>query len=166
MKTDNLWEAGVPAALFVGVVHLAIVAGAKFTADYRYKYHDLEGTTAWFISILRLTMFAAFVYNWRDTYYHQVDRQKASTSQLQVFLKQFLVAGALYFIYYPILLGVASIFAPYLRHKVMGFGTFLVQIICMMWLGKLFLSKGIFFKLSDMSRSFLPGTAWRTGYMN
>merc|ERR1711907_371739 len=77
--------------------------------------------------------------------------------RLQSFLKEFKVAGSLYFLAFPVIFLVVQLFAPYLQHPIMQTGFMSMQAASHIWLSSLFLSRGNYFKVSVLSSSLLPG---------
>lgn len=73
------------------------------------------------------------------------------------FYTQFRIAGSVYFLSYPAIFLIAKCFAPYVQHVVMTFGLMVMQMGSNVWLTRLFLTRGDYFKVSTLSASDLPG---------
>jgi hypothetical protein len=134
------------------LIHMIVVVSGKFRDDASFKFHENEGSTGFWLVILRLMLFAWFVIAMRSSY--------AGTSQkLLRFLTQFFLASSLHFLAYPALIMVAGLFAPYLRHKVMFVGLFAVQAFALSWYTKMFLTRGEYFEVSCLGGSLLPSSS-------
>eukprot|EP00386_Alphamonas_edax_P006619 GDKI01021376.1.p1 GENE.GDKI01021376.1~~GDKI01021376.1.p1 ORF type:complete len:443 (+),score=129.10 GDKI01021376.1:115-1443(+) len=148
----NTVQGALPAAVAIGAVNVLLVWWGKLKGDSSFKFHENEGTVGWVILAIRVGVWVWFVVTSLQT------QKESSNYQLKAFLKKFITASTLYFLAYPVLFGVTSLWiAPYVRHKVMVNGIFLMQCGSMAWLGALFMLKGEYFQVSSMSSSILPG---------
>jgi len=140
----------IPVFLMVGIVHLMLVVFGKLKDDESYKYHENEGAVGWIILIIRLLLYALFVWAVQSS-------AKEGGARLRNFLRQFGVAGTIYFLAYPILFLVTQLFAPYLQHCIFSVGVMTMQASSNVWMSMLFLTRGEYFRVSTLSDSALPG---------
>ncbi|CAD7922450.1 unnamed protein product [Amoebophrya sp. A25] len=140
----------VPVTFIVIVINVLLVAFSKAKEDASYKFYENEGYTGWLMLLIRFALYAWFVYSIMAT------RRKAP-AKIGNFLDKFTWAGTLYFLSFPIVFLVASLFAAYLRHKVMVIGGFCTFALSVRWLENLFLKKGEFYQVSTLGSSILPG---------
>lgn len=139
-----------PIALAVSVVHAALVGLSKSRDGTSFKYHENEGAIGWLLLVIRLILYSWFITA------TEASRQKGGL-QLQSFLRQFQVAGSMYFLAYPLIFVVVQVFAPYLQHPLMQTGLLAMQTTSHVWLARLFFSRGVYFEASVLSSSLLPG---------
>lgn len=140
----------IPLVMLIAVIHALLVGCGKMADDASYRFHALEGVVGWVILIFRLFLWLWFVWAVKCT-------GAEGGLRLQFFLRKFLIAGSLYFLGFPVLFMLASVFAPYIQHKVMAGGLLLIQTVTTVWLAKLLLTRGDYWKVSTLSASFLPG---------
>ncbi|CAK0854601.1 unnamed protein product [Prorocentrum cordatum] len=141
-------------ALAVAVLHVALVLLDKWGGEAAHEHHENGGALGLALLGARLLLFAWFTKEISDL-------QAGAGLQLQAFLRRFQVAASAYLLAYPALLLVVQAFAPYLRHPLLQVGLLAAQTACALWLAGLFLSKGRYYELSDMSSSVLPGSGGR-----
>lgn len=138
-----------PIALGVSLLHAGLVYLGKIHGDSSYKYHENEGIVGYLLLVIRLGLYLWFIIA------IQASQQK-SGFRLQLFFRQFQLAGSIYFLAYPLIFSVVQVFAPYLRHPIMQTGLFAMQMTSHIWLASLFLFRGTYFKASMLSSSLLP----------
>ncbi|CEM31130.1 unnamed protein product [Vitrella brassicaformis CCMP3155] len=151
----------LPVVATVCVGHLVLVAiGNHMADDSRFKFHSNEGAIGWTIVCIRIALYAIFLVACSNTYL------ASPASRLQAFLRTYTIASSLYFLAFPLLFIVTSIFAPYLRHKIMSNGVWLVQIASLSWLATLFLiPKSQYFSVSSLGHGLLPSfRSWVRGF--
>jgi hypothetical protein len=134
-------------------VHAALVGFGKLQDDESCKYHENEGAVGWVLLTVRLLLLTWFVAA------AQASQQKAGL-KLQCFLRQFQLAGALYFLAYPAIFIVVQVFAPYLQHPVLQIGLMIMQTSSVVFLAELFLTRGAYFKVSSLGSSLLPSAGF------
>eukprot|EP00928_Gymnodinium_smaydae_P006759 TRINITY_DN12409_c0_g4_i1.p1 TRINITY_DN12409_c0_g4~~TRINITY_DN12409_c0_g4_i1.p1 ORF type:complete len:362 (-),score=66.36 TRINITY_DN12409_c0_g4_i1:204-1289(-) len=140
----------IPLAFMVGVVHIMLVGFGKLKDDAAYKYHENEGIIGWILLVMRLLLYAWFLW--------AVQSSSAEGSMgIRRFYGRFRAAGSVYFLMYPGVFLITKCFAPYLQHGVMTVGLMLMQMGSNLWLANLFLTRGDYFKVSTLSDSDLPG---------
>eukprot|EP00744_Colponema_vietnamica_P007984 GILI01011426.1.p1 GENE.GILI01011426.1~~GILI01011426.1.p1 ORF type:complete len:436 (+),score=112.33 GILI01011426.1:144-1451(+) len=142
----------LPSCGVVLFLHVVLIVASNFSEEAPYKFHENEGLPGYGLLILRLVLFAWFAQGVNITY----NNEKPGSSR-QTFLLTFAVLCSVWFLAFPTVLTVTAIFAPYLRHRVLTIGMFLVQSVALACLSRLFLAKGQFFRVSTFSQSLLPG---------
>lgn len=142
----------IPMCFMVAVIHIMLVGFGKIQDDASYKYHENEGAVGWVLLVMRLLLYIWFLWAVRST-------ASEGGMRLQQFCRQFMVAGSLYFLAYPIIFFVTKQFAQYMQHSIMALGLMLMQMGSNIWLASLFLTKSDYFKVSTLNSSFLPGGA-------
>lgn len=138
--------------LLASLVHTFLVGFGKYGVDSEAKFHENEGVVGWTLLVLRCLLYLWFLAAARAS------RQRVGL-QAQSFLKQFQIAGSLYFLAYPAIFALTQVLAPYIRHPVMHIGLLAMQTTSHLWLASLFLSRGVYFKVSNLSSPMLPGCA-------
>lgn len=133
----------------VSVLHVVLVVITKMQDEQSYRFDGHEGGIGWTLLVLRLCVYAWFLRSVHST-------EQAGGTRLQSFLLNFKLAGSLYFLAYPSIVLVVSLFAPYIRPPLMALGLMLMQLVSNVWLSRLFLLRGDYFKVSTLSSSFLP----------
>jgi hypothetical protein len=137
----------------VGVVamlaHSSLVGLRALRDDTAYRHHEHEGAIGLGILALRLLLFAWFLKSSQTC-------QAAGGFRLHKFLREFRLAGSVYFLAYPTLLLVLQVFAPYLRHPILHVGLLTMQLASSAWLASMFLSRGTYFQVSALGAPMLP----------
>lgn len=137
--------------LVVGfVVHLALIAVSKNEDGAADKFHSHDGVPGQILIALRITLFALFLWA-----VHSTSRDQGW--RLRNFLSRFRICGSIYFVGYPILFMVIIPVAPYWRPPILTACFLLIQIVTNLWLYSLFLSRGEYFKVSELGDTPLPG---------
>jgi hypothetical protein len=133
--------------------HAALVGFGKLQeGSSSHRHHSNDGLSGWVIMIVRLLLLACFVSAARST-------RARSGYRLEGFMRKFELAGSLYFLAYPLVFLLAQAFAPYLRQPIMQVGLLGMQAAGDLWLTDMFLSRGAYFKASQLSATLLPGGA-------
>lgn len=140
----------IPVFLMVAIVHLMLVVFGKLKDDESYKYHENEGVVGWILLVIRLLLYALFLWAVQSS-------AAEGGARLRSFLRQFGAAGTLYFLAYPVLFLMTQLFAPYLQHCILAVGLMIMQASSNVWLSALFLTRGEYFRVSTLSDSVLPG---------
>jgi len=140
----------IPVFMMVAIVHLMLVVFGKLKDDESYKYHENEGVVGWILLVIRLLLYILFLWAVQSS-------AKEGGARLRNFLRQFGVAGTIYFLAYPVLFLVTQLFAPYLQHSILAIGLMVMQAGSNVWLSILFLTRGEYFRVSTLSDSELPG---------
>merc|ERR1719313_962570 len=52
----------IPMSFMVGVIHIMLVGFGKIKDDAHYKYHENEGAVGWILLVIRLLLFAWFLW--------------------------------------------------------------------------------------------------------
>jgi len=141
----------IPMCFMVGVVHVLIVGIGMAQSESSTKFHDNEGIVGYILLVMRLLLYAWFVWAVRST------SAEARGMKLQAFCRKFLAAGSIYFLSYPMILMLTKLFAPYLQFGIMAAGLMAMQIGSNVWLASLFVVKGDYFAVSTLNASSLPG---------
>eukprot|EP01057_Protomagalhaensia_wolfi_P000487 Protomagalhaensia_wolfi_Nauph_80__486@NODE_1274_length_1616_cov_14_228916_g983_i0_p1_GENE_NODE_1274_length_1616_cov_14_228916_g983_i0NODE_1274_length_1616_cov_14_228916_g983_i0_p1_ORF_typecomplete_len470_score77_59GpcrRhopsn4/PF10192_9/9_8e33_NODE_1274_length_1616_cov_14_228916_g983_i01261535 len=143
-------------AAAISFAHIAVVITEKYLADPRFKYYGNEGPVGWILLVFRLSLFGLFIACWQWT--RSDPKTPAPTER---FLRRMLVPACAYFLTFPMLLLLTHLCKPYWRHAFFFHSSFMLHLVAVVWLSEVFLSKGEYFKVSQMSQSFLPGGVWR-----
>eukprot|EP00440_Ansanella_granifera_P073178 gb/GFBE01079411.1/.p1 GENE.gb/GFBE01079411.1/~~gb/GFBE01079411.1/.p1 ORF type:complete len:454 (+),score=86.40 gb/GFBE01079411.1/:1-1362(+) len=142
----------VPVVGVVAVLHVLLVAIGKMQAEDSTKYHENEGLVGWILLSVRLSLFA-----WFRSGIHML--RSAGGLRLNNFLRLFELAGSAYFLAFPAIFLLVQVLAPYIQHPVLQTGLLAIQTASWLWLAELFLSKGRYYEVSELSASMLPGGA-------
>mmetsp|Transcript_36608 Transcript_36608/g.85844 ORF Transcript_36608/g.85844 Transcript_36608/m.85844 type:complete len:444 (-) Transcript_36608:232-1563(-) len=140
----------IPMCFMIGVIHIMLVGFGKIKDDASYKYHENEGVIGWILLSLRLGLYGWFLWAVQSS-------AREGGFKIANFLRQFRIAGSLYFLAFPAIFLVTQLFAQYLQHSVMTTGQMVMQTGFNLWLSSLFLTRGEYFKVSTLSASDLPG---------
>jgi hypothetical protein len=140
----------VPISLFVVVLNLMIVGLGRITEDTYYKNSDYESLPGYCLVVMRVILWAWFVYLVRDL-------QNGASLKLQNFLFRFNFMASAYFLALPGVVLFSWVFEPYVRNQVVIISVNLIQIVVFAFLTHLFSEKSTFYKISTMSDSVLPG---------
>ncbi|CAK9046319.1 unnamed protein product [Durusdinium trenchii] len=116
--------------------------------DKQAKHASERGLTS--SQALRLASFAVFLWCLKST-------MTGAPYRIRGLLSMFAFVGALYFIGPPFLVMLVSVFAPYWRPPILNTSLMLLQIGTAWWLHNQFLSRGEYFKVSELNSSSLPG---------
>eukprot|EP00930_Biecheleria_cincta_P072653 TRINITY_DN60008_c0_g1_i1.p1 TRINITY_DN60008_c0_g1~~TRINITY_DN60008_c0_g1_i1.p1 ORF type:complete len:469 (+),score=73.90 TRINITY_DN60008_c0_g1_i1:28-1407(+) len=143
-------EVVLPLLVLGFFVHLSLIAVSKNEDGAADKFHSHDGVPGQILIALRLALFALFLWAVHSTSHDQGWR-------LQNFLARFRICGSLYFVGYPILFLVVQPVAPYWRPPILTACFLLIQIVTNLWLYSLFLSRGEYFKVSELGDTPLPG---------
>jgi len=139
----------VPAFAAIVAAHLLITGVAKTRDDASFKFHENEGTCGIVLVSLRLGLYAWFCLSMQRTY-------SGAPMKIQPFLTRFRIASSLHYLSYPLLFLIAPLVAPYLRHKFMLAGLFLMQAWSLGWYAQMFLTRGLYFEVSALGGNILP----------
>lgn len=142
----------VSLAAAVAAFHILLVLCGKLQGETHYKFHDQEGVVGWLLLLARLSIFGRFLAKIQTLH-------DASGYKLQHFLHRFKLAGSAYFLAFPTIFLTVKLLAPYFQHPVLQLGLLMMQTGASLWLAELFLSKGEYFEVSELSYSLLPGGA-------
>mmetsp|Transcript_91843 Transcript_91843/g.264906 ORF Transcript_91843/g.264906 Transcript_91843/m.264906 type:complete len:436 (+) Transcript_91843:86-1393(+) len=146
----------VPVCSAAAAFHVVLLVLEKTEAEASHKFTGHEGVRGWTTLALRLALFAWFLRAVRST--------AAADSSLKVraFLRQFTLAASAYFLAYPVAFFIVPIFAPYWRRTVMDFGLTAARVCANLWLASLFLDRGVYFEVSALGATLLPGGSPRS----
>ncbi|CAE7940587.1 gpr180 [Symbiodinium sp. KB8] len=139
----------VPVVTVITLLHVALVAMGKLQAE-DFKYHENEGLVGWILLTARLSLFA-----WFRSGIQRL--RSAGGIKLQNFLQIFEIAGSAYFLAFPTIFVLVQVLAPYLQHPILQTTLLAVQTASWLWLADLFLKRGSYFEVSELSASILPG---------
>lgn len=140
----------IPMCFMIGVIHIMLVGFGKIKDDASYKYHENEGVVGWVLLIMRLFLYAWFLWAVHSS-------SSESPSKIRDFYRRFRAAGSIYFLSFPAIFVFTKCFAPYVQHGVMAVGCMTMQMGSNLWLANLFLTRGEYFNVSTLSSSALPG---------
>lgn len=139
-----------PTAFVVTALQIVLVILDKLQGPAASKHHNHDGMAGWTILAVRVLLYVWFTFGVQSL-------REASGLKLQVFLQRFQLAATLYFLAYPAILIIVQAFAPYIRQPLMSIGLLAMQIASSFWLANLFLSRGVYFEVSALGASPLPG---------
>lgn len=142
-------SASIPAVVVVVATHLLITGVAKTRDDASFKFHENEGVCGVVLVSLRLALYAWFCLSMQRTY-------SGAPLKIQPFITRFGIASSLHYLSYPLLFLIAPLVAPYLRHKFMLAGLFLMQAWSLGWYTQMFLTRGQYFQVSSLGGNILP----------
>jgi len=142
----------IPIVFIICIVHVLLVGFGKIKDDASYKFHENEGIVGWIILSVRLSLYLWFLWAVNSS-----SSEARTNVKLQFFFRKFKIASSSYFLSYPFIFIICSLFAPYIRHYVFSIGIFLMQAMSIVWLTWLFLMRGDYFEVSTLNSSFLPG---------
>jgi hypothetical protein len=140
----------VPITLLVVMLHFLMVGLGRITDDSYYKFSDYEGVPGVILIVLRLGMWGWFLYCLTGL-------MKSVTGRQATFTQYFGVVASAYFLALPLIVLVSWAFVPYVRHKVVTIGTWLIQVLAIAAMSYLFSDKSSYYKISTLSSSVLPG---------
>ncbi|CAE7665928.1 gpr180 [Symbiodinium pilosum] len=135
----------IPMCFMIGVIHIMLVGFGKIKDDASYKYHENEGVIGWILLSLRLGLYGWFLWAVQSS-------AREGGFKIANFLRQFRIAGSLYFLAFPAIFLVTQLFAQYLQHSVMTIGQMVMQTGFNLWLSSLFLTRGEYFKAHTLRR--------------
>jgi Rhodopsin-like GPCR transmembrane domain len=111
----------IPIGILLAILHVMIVGIGTITNNEHYRYHDYENWAGIVILVLRVLFFMFWAYLFKGTY-------ETSAGDEETFYKRFGILSTIYFLAFPILVIISSVFvAPYVRHKVITLGTLIIQ---------------------------------------
>ena len=147
-------ELYIPAIFLLTFLHL-FMAGLDFiTENEKFSFTRYEGISGFIIIIMRVLMYAWFLYNLRETSKHK-DFKKSN------FLYRFGLGASLYFLSIPLLVTGSTVFSPHSREKVMVAGINMTQAAAFYILSKIFTEKGDYYKINTVL-NILPGSRSHT----
>ncbi|GBG28242.1 Integral membrane protein GPR180 [Hondaea fermentalgiana] len=128
----------------------------KVKDDDFLKFHDYDGLAGKFLLLQRLVLGIAFTLSIVNTIQSEEARGQI---QLQGFLRSLAVFGAVWFFVFPVLVFVASIFAHYLRHRIVTGGVLIIQATTLTLMTQQFLGNSSWYaRVSEVASSgMLPG---------
>lgn len=136
------------------LLHIILILLSRQYDDAHHKHHESETIPALLLVSFRLLLGGAFFYGISIL-------QAREYSLLQKsFVTRLSVAGGAYFISIPIVVILAStLLPPYLRHQMVALGSLSVQMIALVSLAVLFLTRNEFTEISTLTASALPITS-------
>lgn len=140
----------VPVGLLVMLLHLLIVGLGRITDDAYYKFSDYEGVPGVLIVVLRIGMWAWFIFSIRKVL-------ATTHGQLASFTLHLTIVVSIYFLAIPGLVLFSWLFVTYWRHTVISIGGLMIQTGVFFLLSFLFSERSTYYKVSTMSSSVLPG---------
>lgn len=131
------------------VIHIILVLLTK-AEDSADKFHDYDGLAGKMLLGFRLAAFVIFLWCLKSTI-------RGAPFRIRNLLTKFGFIGTLYFVGPPCLVLLVLVFAPYWRPPLLNTSLMFLQIGTAWWLHNLFLSRGEYFKVSELNSSSLPG---------
>jgi len=131
------------------LLHIVLVLLTK-AEDSADKFHDYDGLAGKILLGFRLAAYAVFLFCLKGT-------MGGAPFRIRNLLAKFGFIGTLYFVGPPLLVLLVLVFAQYWRPPVLNTSLMLLQIGTTWWLHNLFLSRGEYFKVSELNASSLPG---------
>jgi predicted ferric reductase len=105
---DNNLEFVLPTGAIIIAVHMVLAAMTYVDIDAHHKYHDYSGIQGIFLILLKLILFAFFLY-------YNCTEKKNIPKRSQDFYRTFTVLGMMYFLIIPVTIITSYLFAPYNR---------------------------------------------------
>jgi len=137
-------------AAAIALLHLLLVGHDILQGEHSDRHHENEGFVGWALLLVRVLLYVWFVVGVKTL-------QRDGGLRLQPFLSRFMLAGSTYFLAYPVIYLVVQLFAAYLQHPILEIGMVVMQTASALWLSDLFLSRGVYYQVSTLSESLLPG---------
>mmetsp|Transcript_32846 Transcript_32846/g.94269 ORF Transcript_32846/g.94269 Transcript_32846/m.94269 type:complete len:436 (-) Transcript_32846:103-1410(-) len=147
---DFVLRKAKPFAAIIALVHVLLVGHGRLQGEHSDKHHENEGLVGWTLLFVRLLLYVWFIAG-----VHALKR--SGGLRLQPFLNRFALAGSLYFTAYPAIFVIVQLFAQYLQHPLLEIGMAVMQTASALWLCNLFLRRGMYYQVSTLSASLLPG---------
>jgi len=136
-----------------------IVQGMYADSHDAYSSRAREGVTGFVLIAIQLA-----VYYWFLTGVRAVLRSMdPETDKRSGFFLAFALCSSLWFLTEPFLLLLSVLFANYYRQRLLIGGSLLIQTTALFLLSRLFLWRGLYFKISNLGESVLPGGRGSTG---
>mmetsp|Transcript_90346 Transcript_90346/g.252510 ORF Transcript_90346/g.252510 Transcript_90346/m.252510 type:complete len:429 (-) Transcript_90346:115-1401(-) len=147
---EEVWGRAKPVAAVVAMLHALLVGHAQLQGEHSDKHHENEGVVGWALLFSRLLLYVWFLAGARALW-------RSGGPRLQPFLSRFVLAGSMYFLAFPVLFVVVQLFAEYLQHPLLEIGMAATQAASFFWLSELFLTRGLYYQVSTLGASLLPG---------
>lgn len=112
--------------------------------DPRFRFHAAQGLVGPIFTFSRIALWVFFIRSCTVT-----ARDAPISASAARFLRRFVWPSSFYFLAYPFVLLLTRLFPPYLKHRILHNGCFIMQLGSMSWLSSLFLTKGDYFKVSN-----------------
>lgn len=144
------WRRLRPLAAALATLHVLLVCLGRLQGETADTHHEHSGSLGAALLLARVLLQAWFVGGVREL------RAKGGF-RLAPFVDRFQLAGSAYLLAFPAIWAVAQLLAQYLRHLVMHVGLLGMQTAAAFWLAELFLSRGGYFEVSELSAPLLPG---------
>eukprot|EP00164_Ancoracysta_twista_P007453 GFYU01010580.1.p1 GENE.GFYU01010580.1~~GFYU01010580.1.p1 ORF type:complete len:422 (+),score=132.94 GFYU01010580.1:128-1393(+) len=137
------------AGVMIAQVVLVFLSG---TEDNNHNvYHELETWSGYCVVGIRILFFLWFMWNINNSI------SSDGGSRRRRFYTVFALLGSFWFLAYPFVIFLSSVFAPYLRQKCVSIGLLIMQSIALTAMYNFFLTRGEYFRISTLSSPFLPG---------
>lgn len=147
-------ELYIPAIFLLTFAHL-FMAGFNFLHEQeKYSFTRYEGTSGLVITLIRIILYAWFIYNLNNT-------SKSREFKRNNFVLRFGLGSSLYFLSVPLLVIGSGIFPPHMREKIMVIGANFTQAGAFYFLYMIFTGRGDYYKLSSVI-NMLPGARQHT----
>ena len=104
---------------FVVMIHMMITGLTFIDYGEAYKYHDFGGVQGFILILLRVLLWIGFVVG-------IVMTRKTAPKKTLDFLRGFLISGSLYILAFPAVWIASHFNWPYVRHRVITFGNFVI----------------------------------------
>lgn len=140
----------IPLCFIVGVFHVLLVTFAKIRDDASYNFHEHEGIIGWILLVMRLLLYAWFLWGVQSS-------AKDGGRALKHFLSNYRTAGSVYFLSHPTIFLITKFFPQHMQYSILTIGLMAMQMGSNIWLSTAFLTRGEYFKVSTLSASELPG---------
>jgi len=134
--------------LFLGLLSIQVVLefwGRKYQDDFS-QFHDFEHLPGYLLIMFRFGQWVLFLYGLLST------KKRSTEESVTGFLVQLATFGTLWFLTFPAVVIISTTFPPYLRHSIVTGTAVVMQCVALMLLGKLFLSKGQYYRASTLSQ--------------
>lgn len=142
----------LPIGGVIAFVMLLIVGIGKLVDEEQYFFHDYENWTGMLFMLVRVGLYALWVYLFQQTY------KTAINDSERIFFNQMGLLSTIYFLAVPaVVVFATAVVAPYCRHRVVTIGTILMQTLVLVVLTLLFTTKSNrYYQISMKGRAMLP----------
>jgi len=156
---SKLMSKVTPANIFITILCIVQVTlevmGRGYDDDFS-SFHDHEHWPGFILMALRICMCIVFHLGIQST-------KKGATDAVKQFLMELQITGTLWFIAFPVLVGLSNFLAAYNRHTFVTGGSIVSQVTALGYMTNLFLTRSAYCKVSSLSRM---GTISATGSLS
>lgn len=131
-------------------IHIVIGLLTVIDNGEAHKYHDFEGFQGLLLILMRVGIFAYFLFSVQETI-KQVAKKNLT------FMKGFIVSGSIYMLSFPLFWMISYLLNPHMRLKFIHFGNLFVQMVAILILvNQITKKESTYNKASMRSQGILP----------